>query len=153
MMTLPAEPQSAVHADLGYFEVGFEPMDALHREFHDLVSALDEPGDQGEKLLALHEHLLRHCTQEERWMAESAFPACACHAREHEMLLEVIAEVRRRFDAGDSEVVLRLAEELPVWFQAHANGMDAALAVHLREHAAQAPTLRDAAPEVETEAA
>ncbi|SPE20043.1 Bacteriohemerythrin (modular protein) [Burkholderiales bacterium] len=119
-------------ADFGYFEVGFEPMDALHREFHDLLAAMQQPGDEGEKLLALHEHLLRHCSQEERWMRESSFPARDCHESEHEMLLEVVAEVRRRFDAGDSEIVIRLAQELPHWFEVHANTMDAALAVHLR---------------------
>ena len=128
-----APSQTGTVADLGYFAVGFAPMDAIHREFHDLLTALEEPGDQGEKLLALHEHLLRHCSQEERWMVDSNFPACACHAREHETLLEVISEVRRRFDAGDSDIVVSLAEELPRWFEHHANTMDAALAVHLRE--------------------
>jgi len=123
-------------SDIGYFEVGFEPMDSMHREFHDLLVALQQPGDEGEKLLALHEHLLRHCSQEERWMRESSFPACDCHDQEHEMLLEVVAEVRRRFDAGDSEIVVRLTQELPHWFEAHANTMDAALAVHLRDLAA-----------------
>lgn len=148
MTVLPGK-ESGASADLGYFAVGYGPMDAIHREFHDLLATLDEDGDQGEKLLALHEHLLRHCAQEERWMVETAFPACACHAREHEMVLEVIAEVRRRFDAGDSEVVHRLAEELPVWFEAHANMMDAALAVHLRERAQERPdaALRDDAHE------
>jgi len=118
--------------DLGYFEVGFEPMDAIHRDFHGLLTQLSEPGDQGEKLLALHEHLLQHCAQEERWMRSSNFPSCVGHLREHEMLLEVVAEVRRRFDSGDSAIVQRLADELPQWFAVHANAMDAALAVHLR---------------------
>lgn len=121
--------------DLGYFEVGFEPMDEIHHEFHDLLAALSVPGDEGDKLLALHEHLLRHCAQEERWMSESEFPSCACHRREHAALLEVLGEVRRRFDAGDSEVVVRLARELPEWFRIHANEMDAALAAHLRARA------------------
>ena len=118
--------------DLGYFQVGFEPMDAIHREFYDLLAALAQPGDEGEKLLALHEHLLGHCAEEERWMEETRFPACECHKQEHEMLLEVVAEVRRRFDAGDCEIVSRLAQELPRWFEVHANAMDAGLAVHLR---------------------
>jgi len=131
--------------DLGYFEVGYAPMDAVHREFHSLLTALQQPGDEGEKLLALHEHLLRHCAQEERWMRESNFPSCQCHQREHEMLLEVIAEVRRRFDAGDTEIVARLTQELPQWFEVHANSMDAGLAVHLREwDAAGAPTTKPA---------
>jgi hemerythrin-like metal-binding protein len=137
--------------DFGYFEVGFTPMDEIHREFHDLLVGLAEPGDQGEKLLALHEHLLRHCAQEERWMQETNFPACACHQREHEMLLEVVAEVRRRFDSGDSEIVVRLARELPQWFAVHANAMDAGLAVHLRNVAEAAganpaPRLQEVSP-------
>lgn len=133
-------------SDLGYFEVGYAPMDAVHREFHSLLTALQQPGDEGEKLLALHEHMLRHCAQEERWMRESNFPACQCHQREHEMLLEIIAEVRRRFDAGDSEIVARLAQELPQWFEVHANAMDAALAVHLREWDAAGAPKSTAAP-------
>ena len=81
-------------------------------------------------------------------MVDSNFPACACHAREHETLLEVISEVRRRFDAGDSDIVQRLAEELPRWFEHHANTMDAALAVHLRERAERPGQAgRAAAPE------
>jgi len=138
-------------SDLGYFSVGYEPMDAIHREFHGLLAALDQPGDEGEKLLSLHEHLLRHCAQEERWMRESKFPAADSHMREHEMLLEVVAEVRRRFDAGDSEVVVRLAQELPQWFEVHANAMDAGLALHLRNIEEGTPALAaDAAPETAT---
>jgi len=126
-------PQPGTNAELGYFALGFGPMDHIHREFHGLVAGLGDPGDEGEKLLALHEHLLRQCAQEERWMRESGFPACDGHLREHELLLEVISEVRRRFDAGDSDVVVRLAGELPQWFEAHAATMDAGLAVHLRD--------------------
>jgi hemerythrin len=122
---------------LGFFEIGFEPMDELHRQFRELVLALAAPegGNHGEALLALHEHLLRHCALEEQWMKDSDFPSCACHRQEHEMLLEVVAEVRRRFDAGDLEVVQRLAEELPRCFEVHANTMDAALAFHLHDRA------------------
>ncbi len=126
-------------ANIGYFAVGFEPVDAIHREFHDVLVDLQAPGDEGEKLVALHEHLLRHCAQEEQWMRASDFPACACHAREHEMLLEAVAEVRRRYDAGDYEAVVRLAQELPQWFELHASSMDAVLAAYLRDRSDSLP--------------
>ncbi len=119
--------------DQGCFRVGYEPMDEIHREFQDLLEVLAQPGDEGEKLLVLHECLLRHCAQEERWMRSTNFPSRTAHEREHETILEVVAEVRRRFDAGDIEIVSRLAQELPIWFEDHANTMDSALAVHLRE--------------------
>jgi hemerythrin len=134
------EEASSSAVDMSFFEVGFEPMDELHREFRDLLVGLASPdgGDHGALLLKLHEHLLQHCAIEEGWMKGSDFPSCACHRQEHEMLLEVVSEVRRRFDAGDVEVVQRLAEELPRWFEIHANTMDAALAFHLRERGAAA---------------
>jgi hemerythrin len=47
----------------------------------------------------------------------------------------VISEVRRRCDAGDVEIVQRLAEELPTWFEVHGNTMDAALAFHMKSGA------------------
>lgn len=121
--------------EMSFFEVGFEPMDDLHRDFRDILLQLAAPegAEYGDLLLKLHEHLLEHCATEERWMKGSDFPSCACHRQEHEMLLEVVSEVRRRFDAGDVDVVKRLADELPRWFEIHANTMDAALAFHLRE--------------------
>ncbi len=116
----------------GRIELGHAPMDAIHREFYDCMNALRGQGDRTESLLALHEHLLRHFAQEEHWMRETAFPAYACHAREHEMALGVVSEVRRRHDTGDAEIVDRLTEELPQWFAVHAAAMDAALAEYLR---------------------
>jgi hemerythrin-like metal-binding protein len=91
-------------------------------------------GDYGSRLLDIHTHLLRHCADEERWMRESAFPDYEGHRREHDTLLEVVSEVRRRCDAGDVEIVARLADELPAWFEVHGNTMDAALAFHLKLH-------------------
>jgi hemerythrin-like metal-binding protein len=119
-------------AALGSYVVGYEPMDESHREISALVEGLGTAADQGERLLALHELLLRHCADEERWMRESAYPEAAAHQREHEMLLEVVAEVRRRFDSGDAEAVDRLARQMPLWLVRHGESMDTGLAAHLR---------------------
>jgi hemerythrin-like metal-binding protein len=127
---------------VGRVELDFEPMDDMHREFHELVDALAQAGDEGDKLFALHEHLLRHCAQEEQWMSDYPPADCAGHRREHAMLLEVVSEVRRRFDAGDTEIVQRLAQELPPWFAAHVEGMDRKLADCLRQ--GPPPALRSA---------
>jgi len=119
-----------------FFDVGYVPMDDLHDEFCTLMQALADTrdGDYGSRLLDIHTHLLRHCADEERWMRESAFPDYEGHRREHDTLLEVVSEVRRRCDAGDVEIVARLADELPAWFEVHGNTMDAALAFHLKLH-------------------
>lgn len=120
--------------------LGYAPIDALHAEFDACVEALvDAPSERlPAALAALRAHLLRHFGDEQRWMHEWRFPALACHRREHDRVLDVLAEVERRFAGGDEGVVRRLAAELPHWFALHAATMDAALVAWLRAQAATA---------------
>lgn len=117
--------------------LGYAPIDALHAEFDACVAALtDAPAERlPAALSALRAHLLRHFGDEQRWMRESEFPAFDCHQREHDKVLDVLAEVERRFTEGDEEVVRRLAAELPNWFTLHATTMDAALVTWLGANA------------------
>jgi hemerythrin len=124
--------------DSGFYAVGYAPMIELNRHARHLLHALGAPeaADYGMALVTIHGHLLRQCATEEDWMRAADFPGYERHKREHDMLLEVISEVRRRYDAGDTEIVERLARELPQWFDDHANSMDAALAYFLKDRAA-----------------
>ncbi|MCA3223885.1 MAG: hemerythrin family protein, partial [Burkholderiales bacterium] len=112
----------------------FKPIDDLHREFESILEALNDPAqaDYGEHLLALHEHLLRHCGTEEAFMKQESYPHLARHKRAHEQLLESVSDVRRRFDAGDIEGVRRYAADLMNWFSIHAQNEDAELASFLK---------------------
>ena len=125
--------QTVRHAEIF---VGFKPIDDLHREFEDIVNALNDPAeaDYGEHLLALHEHMLRHTALEERLMREEHYEHVGPHHREHERFIERLADMRRRFDAGDVDGVRHYAAELMGWFAAHAQTMDAPLAKWLRGH-------------------
>jgi len=118
--------------------VGFKPIDDLHLEFEAIVSALNDPAevDYGAHLLALHEHLLRHCATEESFMLQENYAHYARHKRAHEHLLDSVSEVRRRFDAGDIDAVHRYADELMGWFEIHAQTEDAELVSFLRGQAA-----------------
>jgi hemerythrin len=118
--------------------LGYAPIDALHAEFEACVAALDAApaGALPAALGGLRAHLARHFGDEERWMRESGFPPFDCHKREHDKVLEVFAEVERRYAEGDEEVVRRLAAELPHWFAMHATTMDAALVAWLGANAA-----------------
>jgi hemerythrin-like metal-binding protein len=120
--------------------LGYAPIDALHAEFEACVAAFeDAPADALPAALAgLRAHLLGHFGDEECWMRESRFPAFDCHKREHDRVLDVLAEVERRFAEGDEEVVRRLAAELPNWFALHATTMDAALVAWLGANVATA---------------
>jgi len=120
--------------------LGYAPIDALHAEFDACVAMLADAGVERlpVALSALRAHLMRHFGDEQRWMRESRFPALDCHRREHDRVLDVLAEVERRFAEGDEAVVRRLAAELPHWFALHATTMDAALVAWLRANSAAA---------------
>lgn len=118
--------------------LGYAPIDALHAEFEARVAAFEgAPAAALPAAIAeLRAHLVRHFGDEERWMRESEFPPFGCHKREHDKVLEVLAEVERRLAGGDEQVVRRLAAELPHWFALHATTMDAALVAWLGANAA-----------------
>ena len=117
--------------------VGFKPIDDLHREFEAILEALNDPAeaDYGTHLLALHEHLLRHCATEESFMLQENYSHYARHKRAHEHLLDSISDVRRRLDAGDIDSVRRYAADLMNWFAIHAESEDAELAAFLKGQA------------------
>ena len=114
--------------------VGFKPIDDLHKEFESILAALNDPVevDYGAHLLALHEHLLRHCETEENYMLQENYSHYARHKRAHEHLLDSVSDVRRKFDAGDIDSVRKYAADLMNWFAIHASSEDAELAAFLK---------------------
>ncbi|MBT0960629.1 hemerythrin domain-containing protein [Denitromonas iodatirespirans] len=113
-------------------EVGLGPMDDTHREFVVCYNAMVNADDSAflGQLDAFIQHTVRHFAQENVWMEKVNFPGC--HRAEHDRVLAVIQDVRKRVANGDIALGRRLAEELPAWFETHATGMDAALAFHLQ---------------------
>jgi hemerythrin len=116
----------------GRFAVGVDSIDALHVECEatiaQLASAVASGGDATAALAGLHEHLERHFQHEESLMSASDFPPAGCHQREHASVLEVVAEVRRRYADGEHDPAARLADALFEWLDLHAGSMDASLA-------------------------
>jgi hemerythrin len=113
------------------FLLGYAPMDQVHEEFIALVNALGRAGDDelGIAMDSLLVHAREHFGDEERWMAETEFPARKCHAEEHAAVLRSIEGVRERVVAhGDHAAARRLARALAEWFPGHADYLDAALA-------------------------
>jgi hemerythrin-like metal-binding protein len=121
----------------GRFAVGVASIDGLHEECElrlaDLAGRVAAGTDAARALDALDEHLQRHFAHEESLMTATAFPPATCHRREHAMVLEVVAEVRRRYLAGETDPAVRLAEALVEWFDLHASTMDVALAQWLAQ--------------------
>lgn len=117
------------------FAVGVPTIDTLHEECEELLSRLADAIGRGDDataaLAAMHEHLVRHFEHEESLMDQTGFPPGACHQREHASVLEVVAEVRRRYASGERDPAERLPAAVLEWFELHARSMDAALAAWL----------------------
>src|SRR5574339_511518 len=94
--------------------VGQDAMDATHREFVDLLNRLAEASDADllASLDAFAAHTETHFRQEEAWMAQTRFPPLACHRGEHQNILELVREVRRRVAAGELHFGRTLAAAL-----------------------------------------
>ncbi len=113
-------------------ELELEPMDETHKEFVEHYNAVASaaPEDVLARLDALIAHTVVHFDQENRWMEAISFPSC--HRAEHDRVLQVLRDVRDRLEKGDGFFARQLIQELPAWFNNHANTMDAALAFTLK---------------------
>jgi hemerythrin len=110
--------------------LGYDEMDAEHRDFVACVRALQqaEAAQVGERLAAFAEHARRHFGLENAWMVDTDFPARDCHIDEHAAVLKSVEEVQALVALGNTAIVRSLADELVRWFPGHADYLDSALA-------------------------
>ena len=121
--------------------LGNGAMDDTHREFVELLNRVGAAGE-GELLACLDEfiaHTEAHFGQEEAWMEAMQFPPLACHRTEHEGVLEVMREVRKRVAGGEPHYGPVLAKAIAEWFPLHAQSMDAVLALTIRQTGFEPP--------------
>lgn len=114
--------------------LGLPEMDDTHREFVDLLAQVVNASD--DTLMPLWRNLVHHTDEhfarEDRWMKTTGFSSTNCHTTQHQVVLQVMREGDKRGAAGELAVVRQMADELGSWFPMHAQAMDAALALHLR---------------------
>jgi hemerythrin len=127
MISINTPPPSSWQAEL---LVGHAPMDHEHEVFGQFIDALQQAtdADLAPTLEALAAHAEQHFAHENSAMAETDFPARACHADEHAAVLRSVHGVQRRLANGDAAAVRRLCAELQAWFPAHVQHLDSALA-------------------------
>ena len=112
-------------------------MDTTHQEFvvllNDLQAALAAgAADLMARYDTLLAHTVAHFEQEDRWMAATGFAPENCHSNQHNQVLDLLREVRRRVvDEGQDDLLPRLLPELAQWFEQHAQTVDAALVFHM----------------------
>lgn len=131
------------------FLLGFDQIDAVHREFVEVVAALLHSADQ-DFLAALDkfiEHATSHFGEEDAMMVETGFPPKDCHIDEHAAVLKSALEVRQLAIDGNITVGRGFALELTRWFPIHATHLDSALAhwMFKRQHGGKPLVFRRAA--------
>jgi len=118
----------------------FEPMDAVHREFVDLLARAQSASDAElpEAWAAVVEHTATHFGREDQWMRKTRFSSAENHILQHRVVLNVLHEGLAMARAGQLDAVREMAGELATWFAKHTQSLDAALALHMRREPASA---------------
>lgn len=126
--------------------LGQPEMDATHREFVELLNRLGDAGEGNllSRLDAFIAHTEAHFGQEEAWMEAMQFPALGCHRAEHDGVLEIMREVRKRIAGGEPHYGQVLAKAVAEWFPLHAQSMDTVLALYIQQTGFEASTVKAA---------
>lgn len=121
-------------------QLDFEPMDAVHREFVDLLALAQSAPDTtlAKAWGAVVEHTVHHFGREDDWMRKTRFASADNHILQHRVVLNVLREGLVMAQAGRLAEVREMAGELAVWFAKHTQSLDAALALHMRREPAAA---------------
>ncbi|MEP7294629.1 MAG: hemerythrin domain-containing protein [Burkholderiales bacterium] len=109
-------------------------MDDTHREFVVLLAAVENAADA--QIEATWRELIAHTDdhfgREDRWMRDTRYASSNCHSTQHLVVLKVMREIEAMVREDKPALIRQVARELAQWFPQHAQGMDAALALHLR---------------------
>lgn len=116
-------------------QLGDAATDANHAEFCALLNAVADASDAAfiSALDAFIAHTEVHFADENAWMEAVDFPPRHCHRGEHDNVLALCREVRKRVAAGEMELGRRLVAELPAWFAQHVDIMDRMMTTYLAQ--------------------
>lgn len=120
-------------------QLGDAATDANHAEFCALLNTVADASD-AEFIAALDAfiaHTEIHFGEENAWMDAAEFPPRHCHRSEHDNVLALCREVRKRAAAGEMELGRRLVAELPEWFAQHVDVMDRMMTTYLAQMGSQ----------------
>ncbi|ANJ71669.1 bacteriohemerythrin [Ralstonia insidiosa] len=116
-------------------QLGDAATDANHAEFCALLNTVADASDADfiAALDAFIAHTEVHFGEENTWMDAAEFPPRHCHRGEHDNVLALCREVRKRAAAGEMELGRRLVAELPEWFAQHVDVMDRMMTTYLAQ--------------------
>lgn len=123
--------------------LGMDEMDSTHREFIAQAAALIAADNREFPALfqALIIHTAAHFKAEGVLMRASKYRGLPEHESEHHRVLGELQQLNRTLKRGHLPLVRAYVKEgLMEWFDTHLAMMDAALVMHLKKQALEAPT-------------
>ena len=129
---------------LEVYTVGNERIDAQHKQIFALIKVLEAANTSGDGartadvvLAYLSRFLSNHFLDEERCMAESAYPFLNQHRKQHEDCAQKLAELLATIEspAMPTDDYVRFIRH---WFHEHLLGSDQQFALWLHQHEKQA---------------
>jgi hemerythrin-like metal-binding protein len=116
-------------------KLGLPIVDETHEEFVGLLARAEAADDANLPAAwdALVRHTIEHFGHEDDWMLASGFSLANAHATQHRTVLKVLRHGAAEAARGELAPIREVIAELAVWFPHHAQTMDAALVLHLRQ--------------------
>lgn len=120
------------------YRVNIAEVDEQHQQLiqmlndlHDSLSAEREV--IGVKLNGLVQFVLNHFATEERLMTENNYPDYAQHKENHDKLVEQVASLQGKFNAGEADLTEEVTAFVCDWLQHHIPGVDKLYGPYLNE--------------------
>lgn len=104
--------------------------DEQHKKLFNLVNALHEVlpgGDKGSVggcLDELIDFVAEHFQTEERLMQEKGYSGYEKHKAEHDKLLATCADIKNKFEAGETDLTTETTEFVKDWLDRHIPSVD-----------------------------
>lgn len=125
-------PHTTRRADL---ETGVTPLDQLHCDLFDAISATAEASDEhfAEHYAALLKKMKCALLKEEQWMEEIDPVLLKIYREQHARVLSALDNVHRKVLDENFDLGRRVVEDLlPQWYAVHVSTLDMALAIAIQ---------------------
>lgn len=108
---------------------------AIINELHDGIMAGNSNEAVGQVLKNLAHYTLEHFQHEERYFAQTNYPAAVAHKQEHEKLkAEVAAKIEKFLSGSRAGLGRELMNFLRDWWKHHIQESDMQYAAHMKAH-------------------
>lgn len=123
------------------YSVGVAKFDTQHKRLIDLLNTMHDAMMKGQGQGALEPTLAElirytqtHFEDEEKAFAATGYPESFQHRQEHQALIKQVADIKKRFDAGEIALSLATTAFLQDWLQNHILGTDKRYGPFLNQH-------------------